>query len=389
MTVSKFGRFTILMSIKYATPWIKVNMSFPSPLVKNGPALVFLATVMTTLVACHAPAKPETNSRPRVLTYQVGAAAGTETAYAGTIHSRVEQTLAFRVGGKIIERKVNLGDRVSPGQLLMRLDPTDYSDGVDAATAAVAAARSVAVRANANYERVNSLAASGSTSVDMIEQARAAKDSADANLKAAEAQLATVKNQRAYTELRADVAGVVTELPGEAGQVVTAGQPVIKIAQAGAPEAVVGLPEAGHIIGEAAQITVFGATGAVYNGRLRQVSAAADPSTRLFEARYVLDASLTDAPLGSTVQVSPDGVKAASSSLDVPLSALVDKGSGTRVWVIDAKGSVRARPVKVARFNEETATLSSGLSQGEVVVAAGAQLLNEGQVVRAIRGGTL
>ena len=171
--------------------------------------------------------------------------------------------------------------------------------------------------------------------------------------------------------------------------VIAAGQPVIKIAQAGAPEAVVGLPEANHTVGETAQITVFGATGSAYSGRLRQMSAAADPATRLFEARYVLDATLTEAPLGSTVKVTPTGEKTAVTSLDVPLSALVDKGHGTRVWVIDAKGAVRARQVKVTRFNEETASISSGLTQGEVVVAAGAQLLNEGQVVQAIKGGTL
>jgi RND family efflux transporter MFP subunit len=377
------------MSIKYVTQRIAVNMSFPSASAKKVLALAALAMVTTVLGACQAPAKPEAKNHPRVLTYRVGASSQTGTAYAGTIRSRVEQNLAFRVGGKIIERRVNLGDRVSPGQLLMRLDPTDYSDGVDAAVAAVAAARSVAVRANANYERVNSLASSGSTSVDMVEQARAAKDSADAGLKAAEAQLATVRNQRAYTELRADIAGVVVELPAEAGQVTAAGQPVIKLAQVGAPEAVVGLPQANHTAGETAQVTVFGATGAVYNGRLRQISAAADPSTRLFEARYVLDASLADAPLGSTVQVTPSGGDAAPSSLDVPLSALVDKGQGTRVWVIDAKGSVRAKPVTVARFNEETASISSGLSQGDVIVAAGAQLLNEGQVVQVIQGGTL
>lgn len=344
---------------------------------------------MAVLTACHAPPKPEANDHPRVLTYQVGASTATGTAYAGTIRSRVEQNLAFRVAGKIVERKVNLGDRVSPGQLLMRLDPTDYSDGVDAATAAVAAARSAAVRANANYERVNSLAASGSTSVDMVEQARASRDSADANLKAAEAQLASAGHQRGYTELRADVAGVVVELPGEAGQVAAAGQPVIKIAQAGAPEAVVGLPEANHAIGETAQVTVFGAAGAVYSGRLRQVSAAADPSTRLFEARYVLDATIAQAPLGSTVQVTPAGVPVASSSLDIPLAALADKGQGTRVWIVDSGGKVRARPVTVSRLNEETASISAGLSQGDIIVAAGAQLLHEGEVVSPIRGGTL
>jgi RND family efflux transporter MFP subunit len=363
-------------------------MSFQSVLLK-APAFASVTAAIAVLTACHAPPKAEATVHPRVLIYQVGASNVSGTAYAGTIRSRVEQNLAFRVAGKIIERKVNLGDRVSSGQLLMRLDPADYSDGVNAANAQVAAARSVAVRANANYERVNGLATSGSTSVDMIEQARASKDSADANLKAAEAQLATVRNQRAYTELRADVAGVIVELPGEAGMVIAAGQPVIKIAQAGAPEAVVGLPEANHVVGETAQITVFGATGSAYSGRLRQVSAAADPATRLFEARYVLDATLAEAPLGSTVKVTPTGEKTAATSLDVPLSALVDKGHGTRVWVIDARGTVRARQVKVVRFNEETASISSGLIQGEVVVAAGAQLLNEGQVVQAVKGGTL
>jgi RND family efflux transporter MFP subunit len=348
-----------------------------------------MVVALAALGACNATPPPETNTAARVLTYSVDASHDTGTAYAGTIKARVEQNLAFRVGGKIIERKVNLGERVSPGQLLMRLDPTDYSDGVSAASASVAAARSVAVRANANYERLNSLAASGSASVDTVEQARAAKDSADANLKAAEAQLATVKNQRAYTELRADVAGVVVEIPGEAGQVTAAGQPVIKIAQISAPEAVVGLPEAGHAIGETAQVTVFGTNNAVYTGRLRQVSMAADPSTRLFEARYVLDASFTEAPLGSTVRVTPTGVKTSAPALDVPLSALVDKGQGTKVWVIDPKGKVHARPVTVARLNEETASIASGLNPGDVVVAAGAQLLNEGQAVQAIRGGKL
>lgn len=376
------------MSTKYTNRWIKVNMSLLSTLNK-GPALASMVAMTAALSACHAPPESETKAPVRVLTYSVGTSNETGTAYAGTIRSRVEQTLAFRVGGKIVERRVNLGERVSAGQLLMRLDPTDYSDGVDAATASVAAARSVAVRANANYERINSLTTSGSVSVDTVEQARAARDSADANLKAAEAQLATVRNQRAYTELRADVAGVVVELPGEAGMVTAAGQPVIKIAQNGAPEAVVGLPEADHTLGEVAQVTVFGANNAIYTARLRQVSMAADPYTRLFEARYVLDATFTDAPLGSTVRVTPTGIKATSPAIDVPLSALVDKGQGPRVWVIDARGKVRARPVKVARLNEETASIASGLTQGDVVVAAGAQLLSEGQAVLAIRGGKL
>lgn len=348
-----------------------------------------LAAAASLATACHAPPKSDQAVRPSVLVYQVGAGAEATEAYSGTIHSRVEQDLSFRVAGRILERKVNVGDRVVAGQLLMRLDPADYDDGLNGAIATVSAAQAQATRAAANYERLAALEASGSTSPDIIEQARAGKDSAEASLKAAQAQLAMVRNQKAYTELRADGAGIVTAIPAEAGQVTGVGQPVIKIAMAGPPEAVVGLPDAGHAPGEMATVTIFGAQTTTHSARLRQISAAADPSTRLFEARYVLDASLSDAPLGSTVTVSPSVTRASPSGLDIPLSALIDKGEGTRIWVIDASGKVRSKPVTVLRLNEETATIGDGLSQGDVIVAAGAQLLHEGEVVSTVRGGAL
>jgi len=144
--------------------------------------------------ACHAPPKSDKSLPPRVLTYQVGAGVGAATAYSGTIHTRVEQDLSFRVGGRIIERKVNVGDRVTAGQLLMRLDPADYDAALNGAIAAVSAAQAQAARANASFERLTALAASGSTSVDTLEQARAGKESADASLKAAQAQLTTIRN---------------------------------------------------------------------------------------------------------------------------------------------------------------------------------------------------
>ncbi|CAL4869426.1 hypothetical protein MMA231_03718 (plasmid) [Asticcacaulis sp. MM231] len=189
--------------------------------------------------------------------------------------------------------------------------------------------------------------------------------------------------------MRADGAGIITAIPAEAGQVTGVGQPVIQIAMAGPPEAVVGLPDGRHTPGEIATVTVFGAPSGTHTARLRQISASADPSTRLFEARYVLDATLADAPLGSTVTVIPSVAPASSPGLDVPLSALVDKGAGTSVWTIDAKGRVTSQPVKVSRINEETASITEGLSQGDVIVAAGAQLLHEGEVVSPVRGGVL
>lgn len=348
-----------------------------------------LAAATILVSACHAPPMADQGVRPRILVYQVRSGAETGTAYSGTIHSRVEQELSFRVGGRIFERKVNVGDPVMAGEVLMRLDPVDYDDAVNGAWAAVSAAQAQATRANASFERLTALAASGSTSVDAIEQAKAARDSADAGLRAAQAQLATIRNQRAYTELRADSAGIVIAIPAEAGQVTAVGQPVIRIAMAGPPEAVVGLPDAGHVPGETATVTVFGAQAAKYSARLRQISAAADPSTRLFEARYVIDATVADAPLGSTVTVSASASHASSPGLDIPLSALVDKGDGTKVWTIDAAGRVRSKPVKVSRLDEETASIAEGLSQGDVIVAAGAQLLHEDEVVTPVQGGAL
>jgi len=360
----------------------KSNFSRPA-------AWVALATAAALTSACHAPAGVDRTVRPRVLVYQVGAGADTATAYSGTIHSRVEQDLSFRVGGRILERKVNVGDRVTAGQVLMRLDPADYDQALNGAMASVSAAQAQATRANASYERLAVLAASGSTAPDSVEQAKAGKDAADAGLRAAQAQLVTVRNQRAYTELRADGDGIVVAIPAEAGQVTGVGQPVIRIAVVGPPEAVVGLPDSGHTPGEPATVTVFGAQASTHSAHLRQISAAADPATRLFEARYVLDATLGDAPLGSTVTVSPSVAHASSPGLDIPLSALVDKGDGAKVWTVDAGGRARSRPVKVSRLDEETASITEGLLQGDVIVAAGAQLLHEGEVVIPVRGGAL
>src|SRR6185437_1170813 len=158
-------------------------------------AFAALAAATTLASACHRPSEPDPNVRPRILVYQVGSGAETGTAYSGTIHSRVEQDLSFLVGGRILERKVNQGDRVTAGQLLMRLDPTDFEDAANGAAAAVSAAQAQATRATASFDRLAALAASGSTSADALEQAKAARDSADPGLKAAQAQLATVRNQ--------------------------------------------------------------------------------------------------------------------------------------------------------------------------------------------------
>ncbi len=338
------------------------------------------------LGACQAPPSVLPKGPVRVLTYRVEGTIASGPSFSGTIHARFESDLAFRVGGKVAQRLVEVGDRVTAGQVLLKLDPSDYAHASDAATANVAAAQAQADRANANYDRIKALLETGSAAPDAFEQAKAARDSAQAGLSAAKAQLATAADQRDYTELKADATGVVAQIDTEAGQVVAAGTPVLRLARDGQPEAVVGLPSPDHAAGEAASAQIVGAAPAPISAHLRQISQVADPATRLFEARYVLDTGRETAPLGATVNIGlPQGASKVNGT-DIPLSALLDRGDGTQVWVLDPSGLVHSRPVKVAHLNEDTATLSDGLRGGEVIIAAGAQLLHDGERVTPVSG---
>ncbi len=338
---------------------------------------------LLVLTACSAPPPPEPRGPVHVLAYTVPGSGDATARFSGTIHSRYEADLGFRIAGKIIERHVNIGDHVTAGQVLMRIDDIDYGNAAAAAKANMDAAQAQSDRATASFNRINALLASGSVAQDAFEQAKAARDSAAAGLAAAKAQWQAARDQKGYGELRADAAGVVMSLNGEVGQVVAAGQPVLRLARDGAPEAVVSLPDAGHAVGENITATIYGQAQAVH-GRLRQISQAADPASRLFEARYVLDATPAQAPLGATVTIALAAAGPAQA-VNVPLSALFDPGTGPQVWIIDRpRNVVSTRKVTVARLDEETAVIAAGLQPGEVVVGAGAQLLHAGETVTPV-----
>ncbi|UWU17689.1 efflux RND transporter periplasmic adaptor subunit [Rhizobium sullae] len=317
---------------------------------------------------------------------KVAEAEKTETAersFTGTVASRVQSNLGFRVAGKIVQRLVDVGQQVRQGQALMRIDETDLHLALTAKRNTVIAARAVLIQAEADEKRYAALVKNGlAATPQRYEQAKAALDTASAQLAAAEADAKVAENEATYTVLFADSDGTVVDTLGDPGQVVTAGQTVVQLAQAGPREAVVWLPETLRPdIGSEAGASVYGGNDLSGKARLRQISDAADPQTRTYEARYVLDGAAASAPLGSTVTIKiPDADR--QSEVAVPVGAILNDGSRTGLWVVNnATSTVKFTPVEIKRIGEETAFVT-GIGIGEQVVALGAHLLENGAAVR-------
>src|SRR4051794_6902937 len=309
-------------------------------------------------------------------------ATGSERSFTGIIGARVQSNLGFRVAGKIVERLVNVGQQVKAGQLLMRIDETDFRLALTAKRNAVAAARASVIQLDADERRYAKLVSDGWVSRQRYDQAKAASDTAKAQLAAAEAEARVAENEATYSVLVADADGTVVETLGEPGQVVSAGQTVIRLAQAGPREAVVALPETIRpAIGSVAEASVYGGDGQRYTAHLRQLSDSADAQTRTYEARYVLEGETAAAPLGATVTIRIAS-QASQPEVQVPLGAVLDNGRRTGVWMFDSVTSTVAFwPVRLVRVTSETAVIS-GLSSGDPVVSLGAHLLQEGARVR-------
>ena len=307
---------------------------------------------------------------------------GSERGFTGIIGAKVQSNLGFRVAGKIVERLVNIGQQVKAGQPLMRIDETDLRLALTAKRNAVAAVRASVVQTDADERRYANLLSNGWASRQRYEQAKAALDTAEAQLAAAEADARVAENEATYSVLVADADGTVVETLGEPGQVVSAGQTVVRIAEAGPREAVIALPETIRpTIGSVAEANLYGTDGHHFTARLRQLSDAADAQTRTYEARYVLDGEAAAAPLGATVTIRLAG-QAIQPEVQVPLGAVLDDGRKTGVWALDrATSTVHFRRVTLVRVSGETAVIS-GLSSGDPIVSLGAHLLQEGARVR-------
>jgi RND family efflux transporter MFP subunit len=320
---------------------------------------------------------------PLVKIVMAKASEAAERTFTGTIAARVQSDLGFRVPGKIIERYVDAGEKVKGGEPLMRIDETDLRLRLAAKRNAATAARAVFTQAEADERRYAALVKNGlAASPQRYEQARTALDTAAAQLAAAEADARVAENEATYSLLVADTDGTVVETLVEPGQVVAAGQTVVRLAKAGPREALVWLPESLRLeIGEAARARVYGNAAEEGGAQLRQISDAADPQTRTYEARWLLEGAAASAPLGATVTISVPNKNGQSHAL-IPIGAVLDDGSQTGVWVFEEKSSrVHFRPVKIEHIGEEDAVVSS-LKAGEPVVALGAHLLVDGASVR-------
>ncbi|SDP13884.1 RND family efflux transporter, MFP subunit [Rhodoferax sp. OV413] len=338
------------------------------------------------LIACNEKTPPDPRTAvPLVRVATVQGAASASRSFTGTVAARVQSDMGFRVAGKVLERLVDAGQTVKRGQALMRIDPVDLKLAAHAQQEAVAAARARAQQTAEDEARYRDLRGTGAISASAYDQVKAAADTARAQLNAAEAQAEVARNASRYTELVADADGVVMETLVEPGQVVNAGQVTLRLAHAGRREAIVQLPETLRpAAGSIGQATLFGKEGVTVASKLRQLSDTADRQTRTFEARYVLEGELSNAPLGSTVTIQiPEAQSAAQDGLRVPMGSLFDAGKGPGVWVIEGEpAKVSWRPVKVQRLDDDSARVAGSLKQGDRIVALGTHLLREGEQVR-------
>src|SRR5690349_2283631 len=347
--------------------------------------VAFIGLLPFALTACKHASSSANDPRlqaPLVRVETVETSGQSERSFSGIVAARVQSDLGFRVPGKLLERLVDAGQTVKRGQALMRIDPTDLRLAMRAHEEAVAAARTRARQAADDETRYRGLVARGFVSASGYDKVKAAAEAASAELNAAEAQAGVARNETGYAVLLADADGVVVETLAEPGQVVSAGQVVVRVAHAGRREAVIELPETLRpAIGSTGRATLYG-SGLNGSAKLRQLSDAANRQTRTFEARYVLDGALADAPLGSTVSIQvSDGPS--EQALRVPMGAIFDPGKGPGVWLVKGETPrVTWRAVRIASLTGEAASVTGSLKAGDRVVALGAHLLHEGEPVR-------
>jgi RND family efflux transporter MFP subunit len=353
----------------------------------RAPGATFLAAALALLLAaCSKPVPVTEDVRPvRVMT--VAPAATTVAAeLSGEVRPRIESRVGFQVAGRITDRKVEVGQRVREGQVLATLDAADYQLGAAAARAQLTAAQVNRDQQRADFKRFEELHRQGFISGADLDRRRAALDAAEARYASAAAQANVSGNQAAYAVLRAPETGVVTAVDAEVGQVVAAGQSVVRIAQTAEKEVVVALPESRlETLRRIPEVKVrLWAGSAELRGRVREIAPLADPATRTYPARITLIDPPPEVALGMTATVRFEA-PLPQPVISVPLQALLREGEQTYVWKLDRNaGTVRREAVKVATVSGNELVLAAGVQPGDVLVTAGAHLLKDGQKVRVL-----
>ncbi|MPZ41149.1 MAG: efflux RND transporter periplasmic adaptor subunit [Rhizobiales bacterium] len=345
---------------------------------------VWAAALM--LAACQAETAPAPKAERPVQVQRVAFETGAiAREFVGVVHARYETDLGFRVAGKIVARVVNVGDRVRAGDVIARLDSCDLQLQVESAEAELAAATSSLAQAASDLQRYTTLKSKGYASVAEFDRKQAANDEAEGRLARARRSLDLARNQLAYAELKSDADGVITATLAEPGQVVAIGQAVARLAHKGEKEALVALPETFLDEAQQAKATVRLWSGGErsFTARLRELAPQADPATRTFAARFtILDADDTVA-FGMTATVKLERERGMPVAR-LPLAAVLNRGTGPTVYVVDDSGALVLRPVTVAAFTGDAALITGGVNNGDRIVTLGVQTLEAGLRVRTI-----
>ncbi|WP_278472309.1 efflux RND transporter periplasmic adaptor subunit [Stutzerimonas balearica] len=336
------------------------------------------------LSACGNGEPVEQPPRP-VMVVQPQPAAEASEHYPGEVHARYEPELAFRIGGKVVERLVEAGDRVRKDQPLARLDPQDVRLQLEGVRAQLSAAEANLRVAKAEYDRYKALQARQLVSQSQFDSADNAYRAATARLKQARAEYDVASNQVDYAVLRASNDGVIARRSIEVGQVVAAGQAAFVLAADGEREVAISVPEQTlerYRIGQAVEVELWSLPGQRFAGHIRELSPAADPGSRTYSARVAFDQADVPAELGQSARVTI--VRDEAVPLAVPLSAVSAEKGQAFVWRLTADNRVARAPVRTGPFGERLVPVLEGLGADDWVVLAGVQLLEEGQEVRPV-----
>lgn len=333
------------------------------------------------LVGCESQIKDPRLEDKVVSVINVKKANKEEQSFTGIVTAKVQSNLGFRVSGKIVHRFVDNGQQVKKGQVLMEIDNNDLILSIVAKENIVKSLEARFSLAQIDEKRYKKLLEVNATSQQSYDQAKATFDSIHGELEVAKAQLQIAKNEKQYSLLYADSDGTIVEILSEPGQVVNAGQTVIKLAHSGAREASVDLPETIRPeLNSKAEAKLFGSN--IRNSVvLRQLSDSSNSLTRTYEARYVLNENMSKAPLGSTVTVYLKSNE--NDNLEIPLSAVTNEGKGSGVWIYDESTStISFKEIEIASLTSEKAYIKNGIAVDDKIVALGAHFLHEGQKVR-------
>jgi RND family efflux transporter MFP subunit len=369
------------------TPLSSTQLEIPRHFGGRYVPLIGAALVLIALAGCRPEQKAAAPDIRPVRYMKVEMFPGGETvSLTGTIQAESEVNLSFRIDGRLVERRVDVGATVKAGQLIAVLNPENEESGVAGARANVAAANAQLVEARNSYERHKELLAQNFISKARFDQVAAAFQSAQAQRNAAQSQLDIASNRLGYTRLVADAPGTVTAVGAEPGEVVQAGRMVVQLARQGGRDAVFGVPpRIKDAVPANPEVTVSLTSDpkVTAQGRVREVSPRADPATGTFAVRVGLIDPPTAMRLGSTVTGRTK--LGGEAGFDIPVSALTRDAGQPSVWVVDpATKAVSQRPVEVLRNDPARVIIGKGLKEGDLVVTAGIQALRPGQTVRLL-----